>query len=94
MKENPIVIELERGAVLSVAATRGTRVNCLNGVLWLTEDHDSRDIVLEAGRGHAVARRGQAVVQALEAARVAIDAPRVRPLLEIFQPAKMGSDPV
>lgn len=79
--ENRSVIELERGAVLSVPVRRGTRVSCLQGVLWLTEDRNPNDIILSAGRTHAAQRKGRALVQALEPARIALEN-GVRPHLE------------
>ena len=87
MEKNPFIVELDRGAVLSVAARPGTRVNCLQGTLWLTEDHAPGDVILEAGGAHTVASRGRAVVQAMAPARVAVHAPRAQPILAIPEPA-------
>lgn len=41
----------------AVLATRGAvEIRCLSGQLWITQPGDSRDIVLQAGESHIVAR--------------------------------------
>ena len=47
-------------------------VRALHGGLWITQDGDPRDIVLEAGQSVQTATRGRAVVYALSAARIAV----------------------
>lgn len=48
-----------------LAATPGRRVECLSGRLWLTIDHDRRDIVLDAGEGFTPDRPGALLLSAL-----------------------------
>ncbi len=54
------------------------RVECLAGRLWLTIDHDRRDIVLDAGEAFAPDRPGALLVSALvpSAFRVHAGVPR------------------
>ena len=51
------LLELPRGELL---------VGCTSGSLWLTLDHDPRDIVLEAGQRIALDGRRRALAYALE----------------------------
>ncbi len=48
---------------------RGDVITCLNGALWVTQEGDLKDHVLETGRSFWVTRRGTVVVQALETAQ-------------------------
>ncbi|MDX2202725.1 MAG: DUF2917 domain-containing protein [Hyphomicrobiaceae bacterium] len=44
----------------------GQRITCLEGTLWITQHHDSRDIVLTAGQSFVLDRPGLAVAFALQ----------------------------
>ncbi len=45
---------------------RGDVITCLNGTLWITQEGDFRDYVLETGRSFWVTRPGTVVLQALD----------------------------
>lgn len=60
---------LARGALQSIADGRGTWVQCIEGALWLTQQGDARDIVLEAGDRAVIERNGTSIVFALSDAR-------------------------
>jgi hypothetical protein len=62
-------ISLRHGDTHRIEAGRGLRVQCLTGTLWLTQDHDLRDIVLEPGDGATIERDGLSVVTALRDAQ-------------------------
>jgi len=47
----------------------GTLIECLSGVLWITQNGDQRDITLEGGQRFWLDRDGLAIVYGLEAAR-------------------------
>lgn len=47
-------------------------VRSLHGELWITQEDDSRDIVLETGQSLQTAPHGRTVVYALSDARVAV----------------------
>jgi hypothetical protein len=47
----------------------GLLIECLSGVLWLTQHGDHRDITLERGQAFRLDRDGLAIVYALQAAR-------------------------
>ncbi|MFZ2096366.1 MAG: DUF2917 domain-containing protein [Anaerolineales bacterium] len=48
---------------------RGDVISCLSGNLWITQEGDLKDYVLEAGQNFWVTRQGTVVVQALEKAQ-------------------------
>ena len=45
---------------------RGDVITCLNGTLWITQEGDLKDYVVETGRSFWVTRPGTVVVQALD----------------------------
>lgn len=51
---------LQRGQTSRLPGAPATRLSSAAGTLWITIDHDSRDIVLEPGQGFTV-RSGEAV---------------------------------
>ena len=68
------VVELEAGDVLPLERARGVRVACLEGSLWLTEEHAPIDVVLAAGESYAVESAGRTLVQAMGRSRLAVAA--------------------
>ncbi len=48
---------------------RGDVITCLNGTLWVTQQGDFKDYVLETGRSFWVTRQGTVVLQALDHSR-------------------------
>lgn len=45
---------------------RGEKITCLKGRIWITQQGDLNDYVLDAGESFWVSRPGAVVVQALE----------------------------
>lgn len=74
---NRMVVELEYRGIVPVENATGTRIDCLRGRIWITEQGCAGDTVLEAGQSYDIARDGVAVVQALREALVAFCAPAV-----------------
>lgn len=60
---------LHKGEILRLAHGRGRRIESLAGSLWITVDHDRRDIVVDAGEGYTVDAPGDVIVSALDDAR-------------------------
>ncbi len=56
---------LPRGALRRIDNARGALLVCLTGTLWLTQQDDPRDIVLEAGDEALIERDGTSIVSAL-----------------------------
>ncbi len=73
MNPKQFVVELEQGDVLPLDNASGVRVASLQGSLWLTEENGKGDVILKPGQSYAVAKKGRTLVQALSAARVAVE---------------------
>lgn len=69
-----VVLELEYRGLVPLTDALGTRIHCLGGRIWITQDGSRDDIVLEAGEAGEISHTGLAVVQALRPARVALHA--------------------
>jgi hypothetical protein len=61
---------------LTLDAARGALVNCLEGLVWITQDGDRVDHIVGAGDAFRIDRDGPVVVQATRPTRVAIESPR------------------
>jgi hypothetical protein len=71
-KEPSMQIELRSGAVrlgpnqtLKVLDGAGSTVCALEGAVWITEENQARDIVLEAGGCYQLVHEGVAIVNSL-----------------------------
>lgn len=71
----PARIDLVAGRPAVLDRARGTRVDCLEGTLWITQDGDIRDIVLPAGSAFVIDRDTRVLVSAIDAARFALRRP-------------------
>ena len=65
-------IELKSGAVelgpnqtLKVVDGAGNTVSVIEGCVWITEENDPNDIILEPGHSYRLKRRGAAVLNPL-----------------------------
>lgn len=58
-------LRLGRGQTLKLRDGTGGTVCCRSGTLWITEENQPRDVLLEAGACHRLSRQGVALVQAL-----------------------------
>ena len=74
-------IDLDQGGVLlaphqyfSIQDGQGYKVMCERGTIWITQDRDTRDIVLEPGESFTLDRGGNTVVHALRESAVAVEA--------------------
>lgn len=81
-------IDLNQGGVLlaphqslGIHDGLGYKVVCDSGVIWITQDQDPRDIILESGESFTLDRGGHALVHAFEASAIAVKAasPNGRP---------------
>ena len=64
----PASVTLPEGGSFTFSDATATVIRCEAGTLWLTQDNDRRDIVLEAGEQFQPDRRGTVLVFALNAA--------------------------
>lgn len=60
---------LTKGSLLRIDDAVGTWVHCVSGSLWLTQEGDRRDIVLEPGAAARIERPGASILYALADAR-------------------------
>lgn len=54
---------------------QGQRVSCLEGQVWITQQHDIRDVVLEAGECFVIDKQGLTLLFALRDAIVTVSPP-------------------
>jgi hypothetical protein len=81
------VWDLVSGELVTLDGARGTTLRVTRGRLWLTQEHDTRDIILEAGDVFTIDRTGRTVIEAHLGATVcvlshyveAVRVPRARP---------------
>jgi len=74
---------LARGGIRRIRRGLGRRVECVSGSLWVTQDGDPRDVVLEVGEAFTLDASGDALISALDDSRYL--------LLEACRPAPATS---
>jgi len=75
------VVGLPKSQLLALNGRPGLRIESRGGSVWITQDGDLRDVVLDPGQAHVLDRAGPVIVQALDAAVVAVlppDRPQAR----------------
>lgn len=91
MNSNRLVLELESGTVLPVQDAAGARLACLKGNLWITQEGDGVDTVLDAGKSLRLSRNGCTLVQALSPSRVAMEAPQASDSPTALAPLRLAA---
>jgi hypothetical protein len=66
------MITLEREASLRVEPGTRVEITCVSGVLWVTQEGDSRDLFLAPGESLELLPRGVTLVTALESSTVRV----------------------
>ena len=74
------VWELSAGELIGLDGGRGTTLRVTRGMLWLTFEGDTRDVVLEAGDVFTVDRGGLTLIEAQGNATVCVMAHHVEEL--------------
>ena len=69
---HPHQLGLARRELLDIPDVSGVQITCTQGSLWITLDHDPRDIVLEAGESFFSTEHRRALAYALEASALAL----------------------
>ena len=67
---NTTPVCLAKNQMLSLTEARGSVIRCRRGSIWITQDHDARDVVLSAGESFRLEREGRSIVWALADASV------------------------
>ena len=57
---------------VAIDRPQGRRITCIAGCVWLTQDNDPRDIVLEPGDSHLCAGNGRLLVFGLQRSSIAV----------------------
>ncbi|QDL55158.1 DUF2917 domain-containing protein [Rhodoferax aquaticus] len=70
-------MQLNRGRIREVEAPLGVTLECTAGRIWITLDHDPRDVILDPGQAFVVDRDQRTLVMALEKASVRISRPEL-----------------
>lgn len=71
----PYGLSLSAGRQAVLVDARGTRIACADGILWITQYGDLRDIVLHAGEAFIVDRDTKVIVSAVSDAAFAVVPP-------------------
>lgn len=70
-----MMIELAHRGLHQLPDAAGQRIQCQSGTVWITLDHDTRDVVLEQGESFSSPEHKRALVYALAPARLLIEPP-------------------
>ena len=68
-------VSLTWGQPLTLAEGEGTCITSRRGKVWITQDHDLRDVVLSDGESFRLDRPDLAIVQAFDTAEVFVRPP-------------------
>ncbi|WP_280151176.1 DUF2917 domain-containing protein [Piscinibacter sp. XHJ-5] len=66
------ITELRSGALMRVEEGAGHAIAVFDGLLWITQSGDSRDVFLRPGESFSFDGSGRVVMQALSNARLAV----------------------
>ena len=65
-------LQMKRGQTLKVLDGAGSTVTATRAAVWITEQNQPRDIVVEPGGSYRLSARGVAVIEALGEASVSL----------------------
>ena len=65
-------IEIGNHEAVSVQIAIGTAIQCVDGMIWLTQENDTRDYCVPAGTTFCADRAGRAVLTAMDGGAVAV----------------------
>ena len=70
--ENGTVVDLPARATVRLPDMRGTTLRVTKGTVWITQDHDLRDVVLRPGDTWVIERNGLTLLEAQGDATICI----------------------
>ena len=73
---NPTALFLKHRAMFSLPDPAGVEIGCHDGVLWITQDNDPRDIVLQAGESFTPQVHQRVLIYAIKPSILALTSPR------------------
>lgn len=65
-------LDLDQGQLLKVWNGAGNAILCRGGTVWITQEKDPQDIVLEPGESFVIDRSGLTLIEAMKAAAVSV----------------------
>jgi hypothetical protein len=65
-------IALKAQSVHRIENAKGTKVSCVRGVTWITQERDPRDLILTTGQSVILDRPGLAIVYAFKDAVITV----------------------
>lgn len=71
-------LSLARDGLIALRDGQGTRIRCLSGHLWITEDRSERDTIISEGESFTIRHPGLTLVMALQPASLQLAEPRLR----------------
>ena len=77
---NSSTLNLSPAGVIAVQDGAGTRVLCLSGILWVTQEGELKDSIVRPGDVLTLRKPGRTVISALEAASMTLMGPEPRKL--------------
>jgi hypothetical protein len=86
-------LSLEPRGLFEIPDVSGVQISCTAGSLWITLDHDTRDIVLEAGDSFVSTEHRRAIVYAFQASTLALRAPGAKPRQERAASLHFAAEP-
>ena len=87
-------VRLQDRQHISVIDGKGARIVCRDGRVWITQDRDANDTVLAAGQAFTLDRNGVAIIEAMGASQVVLDAPCAQPRLAAVRRARLTAQAV
>lgn len=76
--QNAYQLGLAQRGLFEIPDVAGVQLRCTEGSLWITLDHDLRDIVLAPGDSFTGTEHRRALVYALQPSTLAVRAPAAR----------------
>ncbi len=67
--------DLCKRQLLALRGRRGARIESRRGAIWITQDGDLNDVVLNPGEAHVLDSDALVLIQALDAASVSVQLP-------------------
>ncbi|MBE0615999.1 MAG: DUF2917 domain-containing protein [Burkholderiales bacterium] len=86
-------LRLPRGGMLHIENGRDLLVHVWEGSLWLTQERDQRDIVLQAGEWFRLDRQGSCVLEATRPSAIALTSPHEHACAETIELLPANSAP-
>lgn len=72
-------LTLRQTDVASIARPAGVRLTCVSGIAWVTQGHQSLDLVLYPGRSLLLDRRKPVYISALQSCDLRVQASLIQP---------------